>query len=61
MRNSDLPNLLLAIAASEQAKADKHDVIFTQAAIELKKLDAISAITNDGLVRAILNDELTVM
>lgn len=47
MRNKDLPKLLLAIAGSEQAKANGHSIIFEQAAIELQKLDAIEQYIKD--------------
>lgn len=46
MRNKALPKLLRAIANSEDAKKNKHDVIFNEAATELEKLDMIETVTD---------------
>ena len=46
MRNKTLPKLLRAIANSEQAKENRHNVIFNEAAIELEKLDTIEIVLN---------------
>lgn len=44
MRNKSLPKLLRAIACSDLAKSNKHDIIFNEAAIELEKLDNIEIV-----------------
>lgn len=61
MRNKALPKLLRIIANSEQAKENKHDIIFEQAAIELEKLDMIETVLDSIAaskenLRAIIND-----
>lgn len=64
MRNPDLPKLLRAIGASQNAKEEGRGVIYEQAAIELEKLEKIYQINDTAgdpvefcnLTMEVLND-----